>query len=84
MTPTDIPAYMTHLGLQARAAARALARAGAAQKNAALLELARLLRAAGPELHAANARDIHAAQSRGLSAPMIERLRLTTTVGDRG
>ena len=45
VTPTDIPVYMAHLGTAARAASTAMARAPLAARNAALRELARLLRA---------------------------------------
>ena len=43
MTASDIPAYMAHVGAAARAAAATLARAATRDKNAALIELARLL-----------------------------------------
>ena len=72
----DIKAYMQGLGSAARAAATAMARAETRAKNDALLELARLLRAGGAPLQTANARDIAAAEAAGLSAPMVDRLRL--------
>ena len=80
MTPTDIPAYMAHVGVAARAASTAMARASTLAKNSALTELARLLRASGPLLHQANALDIAAAQGQGLAAPMVDRLRLDAKV----
>ncbi len=76
----DIKDYMHTLGQQARDAAAAMARASTRAKNAALSELARLLLGAGPALQEANARDIAAAEAAGLSAPMVDRLRLTETV----
>jgi len=76
----DIPAYMAALGAQARAAATVMARASTRAKNAALLALARRLRAAGEPLQAANAKDIAAAELAGLAAPMVDRLRLTPKV----
>ena len=76
MTAHDIPAYMAHLGAAARAASTQMARAGTQEKNDALLALARLLREAGPALAESNARDIAAAESQGLAAPMVDRLRL--------
>ncbi len=82
MTPTDIPAYMAHLGAQARAAATAMAAAPSAAKDAALRALARRVRADAPALQAANALDIAAAQAAGLSAPMVDRLKLTPKVID--
>ncbi len=80
MTAHDIPAYMAHLGAAARAASAEMARAGTQAKNDALLALARLLREAGPALQAANAVDIAAAEAASLSAPMVDRLRLTPQV----
>jgi len=80
MTAHDIPAYMAHLGAAARAASTLMARAGTREKNAALTALAAQLRAAGPALAQANAKDIEAAEARGLEAPMVDRLRLTDQV----
>ncbi|MCP5278576.1 MAG: glutamate-5-semialdehyde dehydrogenase [Thiobacillus sp.] len=76
----DIKAYMTTLGQQARDASAAMARASTRAKDEALSELARLLRASGAVLAEANARDIAAAEAAGLSAPMVDRLRLTEKV----
>ena len=76
----DIKAYMTTLGQQARDASAAMARASTRAKDEALTELARLLRASGAVLAEANARDIAAAEAAGLSAPMVDRLRLTEKV----
>lgn len=76
MTPTDIPAYMAHVGAAARAASGAMAAAGTAAKNRALLALARRLREQRAELQAANAKDIDAATANGLAAPMVDRLKL--------
>lgn len=80
MTAHDIPAYMAHLGAAARASSTRMARADTREKNAALTELARLLRDSGPALADANARDIAAAEAAGLAAPMVDRLRLTNKV----
>jgi glutamate-5-semialdehyde dehydrogenase len=76
----DIKTYMQTLGQQARTASAAMARASTQAKNDALSGLARLLREAGAPLQAANAQDIAAAQAAGLSAPMVDRLRLTDKV----
>ena len=76
----DIKTYMQTLGQQARTASAAMARASTKAKNDALTELARLLRTAGAPLAEANARDIAAAEAAGLSAPMVDRLRLTEKV----
>ncbi|HET7866811.1 MAG TPA: glutamate-5-semialdehyde dehydrogenase [Burkholderiaceae bacterium] len=76
MTSTDLAAYMAHLGARARTASAAMARAGAAAKNNALLRLAVLLRAGQAGLEEANARDVAAAQAQGLAAPLVDRLKL--------
>ena len=76
----DVKNYMQGLGQQAREASRAMARASTLAKDQALSELARLLCIAGPELAEANAKDIAAAEAAGLSAPMVDRLRLTEKV----
>jgi glutamate-5-semialdehyde dehydrogenase len=65
------------MGVAARAASRAMAAAPTAAKDAALLALARRLRAGTGALQAANARDLAAAQAAGLSGPMLDRLKLT-------
>ncbi|MFN0186866.1 MAG: glutamate-5-semialdehyde dehydrogenase [Aquabacterium sp.] len=80
MTPTDIPAYMAHLGAQARAAATALARSGTAQRDAALHALARLLRDEGAALAEVNARDLDAAAGAGLAPALADRLKLGPAV----
>jgi glutamate-5-semialdehyde dehydrogenase len=51
-----------------------------AAKDAALRALARRLRADARALQAANALDVAAAESAGLTAPMVDRLRLSTEV----
>ena len=71
---------MQVLGSQAKAASALMAKASAASRNAALLALARRLRAAGPALAEANARDIERASAAGLAAPMVDRLKLTPPV----
>lgn len=76
MTAADLQATVAHLGVLARAASRALARSPVAQRNAALLALARRLRGEQAALQAANARDLAAARERGLEAPLLDRLKL--------
>jgi glutamate-5-semialdehyde dehydrogenase len=80
MQPTDLAATMAHMGAAARAASRAMAAAPTAARNAALLALARRLRAASSALQAVNAKDVAAAQAAGLAAPMVDRLRLSAPV----
>ncbi|MDO4795923.1 MAG: glutamate-5-semialdehyde dehydrogenase [Brachymonas sp.] len=76
----DVLALMEALGQQARQAAVRMAAASAAQKNAALHALADLLAEQGDFLQAANAQDVARAEAAGLSAPMVDRLRLTDKV----
>lgn len=61
---------------RARAAARLLAPRNRAAKDAALRAIASGLRARAAELVAANALDLEAGRSRGLSAAMLDRLAL--------
>jgi glutamate-5-semialdehyde dehydrogenase len=82
MHPDQLPAHMAHLGAAARAAARTLAAAPTAAKDAALRALARRLRTNRDALVAANAPDIAAAQAAGLAAPLIDRLKLTPAILD--
>jgi len=80
MDIVDISAYMAGLGAQARLAAPRMAAVPTAAKDAALRALARRLRADARALQAANALDVAAAESAGLTAPMVDRLRLSTEV----
>jgi len=73
----DIDSYMNTLGVQARAAARIMARATTAQKNAALLAMVDAIETARSNLLAANAADLTAAGAKGLDAAMLDRLTLT-------
>ena len=73
----DIKTYMQTVGRQARAASRAMAAASTASKNAALNEIARLIRERGDALLAANARDLEQARIDGLEPAMIDRLTLS-------
>lgn len=73
----DIQQYMETLGRAARAAARQMARASTAAKNAALLAMAAEIRARQAELLAANAADVAAARANGLEPALLDRLTLT-------
>ncbi len=73
----DIDHYMTALGRQARAAARETARAGTAQKNAALHAMAEAVAARRDDIARANAQDLAAGREKGLDAAMLDRLALT-------
>ncbi len=80
MNALNVQEYTQTLGLQARQAAARMASASAATKNGALRALARLLRASVEALQAENAKDIARAMANGLSAPMVDRLKLTPKV----
>ena len=68
--------YVETLGRRAKAAAGELCAVSGRQRNAALLAIAKHLRAGRDELLAANAKDVTSAESAELSKPVIERLRL--------
>ncbi|MEG2046275.1 MAG: glutamate-5-semialdehyde dehydrogenase [Comamonas sp.] len=80
MNALNIAETMQTLGLQAKVASAQMARANAATKNKALLALARLLREQVEPLQIDNAKDLERAVANGLSAPMVDRLRLTPKV----
>ena len=64
------------MGRQARAAGYQLAQLGSDEKNEILRAMATAIREATPELIAANAMDLQAGAEKGLSAAMLDRLRL--------
>jgi glutamate-5-semialdehyde dehydrogenase len=78
----DVPQLMASLGLKAKTAAAQVARAPAAIKNRALLNLAALLRQNVAALEGANQRDLTRAEANGLAAPMLDRLKLTPKIID--
>ncbi|MEQ1657943.1 MAG: glutamate-5-semialdehyde dehydrogenase [Hylemonella sp.] len=84
MNAPDATARITEttqtLGRQARAAAAGMAKAGTAQKNAALRRLAELLRANTAALAQENEKDLVRAKAAGLAEPMVDRLRLSPKV----
>ncbi|XXQ51944.1 glutamate-5-semialdehyde dehydrogenase [Xenophilus aerolatus] len=80
MNAFNVAEHMHALGLQAKTAAAQMARADAATKMRALKALARRLRDAGAPLAEANAQDLARATAAGLSAPMVDRLKLTPKV----
>ena len=69
-------ALVARLACAGRAAQRELARMPDSTKAAALTAAAAALRAAEPDILAANAKDIAAGQANGLSAALLDRLRL--------
>ena len=74
--PSAISQLMDSLGFKAKVAATQIARAPAAIKNKALLELAGLLRVNVDALQVANQRDLDRASQNGLAGPLLDRLKL--------
>jgi glutamate-5-semialdehyde dehydrogenase len=72
----DVHTLMQQLGAAAVEAAGVLALATAAQKNQALGAAAAAMRAQRAAILDANAQDVQAAQAQGLSAALLDRLRL--------
>ena len=64
---------------RARSAARSLATATTADKNAALETIAVALEGAVPQIVAANARDLERGEANGIGAGLLDRLRLDET-----
>jgi glutamate-5-semialdehyde dehydrogenase len=76
VTLAEIAAVMDPLGRAAVEAARTLALADTAQKNAALVVAAESLSRRRSEVLAANSRDVKAGEAAGLSDALLDRLRL--------
>lgn len=72
----NVKNLMETIGKQAREAYRLLSDASPEQKNAALRESAKEIRAQSDEIIAANDADMTAAQKAGLSGAMLDRLKL--------
>ena len=75
-TDSEIEQAVRRIGEQAKAAAAALARSTAQQRNHALEAAAAAIRKASSKLVEANRADMAAAEKRSLSAAMLDRLRL--------
>ncbi len=75
-TAIDVKNLMKIMGEQAREAYRLLADASPEQKNAALLEAAREIRAQSEQIIAANDADMFAAENAGLTDALLDRLKL--------
>jgi len=73
----DIQHYMQTLGQQARAASRALSRAGTNTKNDALLAIASEIRTTANILKQQNLLDLEAGKAKGLDDALLDRLALT-------
>jgi glutamate-5-semialdehyde dehydrogenase len=72
----NVAALMPEIGQRARAAARVLALAPAAQKDKALAAMAQAIRARKSAILAANAKDIAEAKAAGTTAAFLDRLAL--------
>src|SRR6187397_3375858 len=73
---TGIDAAMADIGRRAKAAARTLALSPAAQRDAALGAMAKLIRASEAGILAANAEDVAEAKASGANAAFLDRLAL--------
>tara|TARA_B100001094_G_scaffold98065_1_gene94133 strand:+ start:621 stop:1877 length:1257 start_codon:yes stop_codon:yes gene_type:complete len=73
----DIEAYITKLGLQARAASREISQASTAQKNTALLATVDALNEERKFLLESNKADLVAGERKGLDSALQDRLELT-------
>lgn len=74
--PSDIANAILAMGAKARAASHELVKLTSAQKNDILRAMAAGVRAQRESILAANAKDVAAAEEKGLSKPMVDRLRL--------
>ena len=74
----DVPGYMRGVGALARDAARELARASTAQKNAALMHAATAIEKNSALILAENAKDVARAREAGHDAAFVDRLLLTS------
>jgi len=72
----DLAETMLQLGRNARAASRALGKLTPEDRTRGLKAIAAAIRAAAPEILAANAEDMEAARAKGLDAAMLDRLAL--------
>ncbi len=73
----NIQNYMQNLGVEARKASRAMAKADTKLKNQALLWIAEAIRREKTALLAANQQDLDAARANGLEPAMLDRLTLS-------
>ena len=72
-----IKEMMQDIGMRARAASRAMARASSEQKNQALLHIAKVVRQKSAEIQKVNQIDVERAKSNGQDAAFIDRLTMT-------
>lgn len=73
----DLQKELIAMGVLAKQAARGLAKCSTTEKNQALLSMAAALEAGQDRILAANDRDMMQGETKGLSAALLDRLRLT-------
>jgi glutamate-5-semialdehyde dehydrogenase len=74
---TAIQEMMQDIGMRARAASRAMARASSEQKNQALLHIAKVVRQKADEIQKINQVDVERAKANGQDAAFVDRLTMT-------
>ena len=74
---TAIKEMMQDIGMRARAASRAMARASSEQKNQALLHIAKVVREKSEEIQKVNQIDVERAKANGQDAAFVDRLTMT-------
>lgn len=72
-----IKEMMQEIGMRARAASRAMARASSEQKNQALLHIAKVVRQKATEIQKVNQVDVERAKANGQDAAFVDRLTMT-------
>ena len=76
MTSSEIQSRILEMGARARAASRELVKLTTPQKNEVLRAMAAGIRKDAKPIIEANAKDIQAAEEKGLAKPMVQRLKL--------
>ena len=74
---SSIQEMMQDIGMRARAASRAMARASSEQKNQALLHIAKVIRQKAAEIQKINLVDVERAKANGQDAAFVDRLTMT-------
>jgi glutamate-5-semialdehyde dehydrogenase len=74
---SSIQEMMQDIGMRARAASRAMARASSEQKNQALLHIAKVVRQKADEIQRINQVDVERAKANGQDAAFVDRLTMT-------
>jgi glutamate-5-semialdehyde dehydrogenase len=74
---SSIQEMMQDIGMRARAASRAMARASSEQKNQALLHIAKVVRQKAAEIQKINQADVERAKGNGQDPAFVDRLTMT-------